>query len=337
MRVARYHRNSSVRVEAVPRPRIEAGEVLVRVLACGICGSDVAEWFRLPKAPRILGHELSGVVAESRAAGWAEGDRVVVRNQVPCQQCHACRHDHHAVCEQQAEITPGGMAEFVRVPAAVAARGLTPLPAALSYPVGTLAEPVACVLRAQALARVRPHQTLVVYGLGVFGLLHLQVARAAGVSRIVAVDGVAARRAAAASLGATVVLDPGADIAAEVRAVNEGRLADVAVVATGAPAALASASDALARWGTVLLFGAPPPDVPVPVTLNQLFWRRELTMVSSYGAGGVDLADALALIEKGAVDGDAMISHVIPLVEVQGAFDVVTAAGDSRKVVLDLS
>ena len=93
----------------------------------------------------------------------------------------------------------------------------------------------------------------------------------------------------------------------------------------------------LARWGTVLLFGAPEPGVPVPVTLNQLFWRRELTVVSSYGAGGVDLADALALVQKGVVDGDAMISHVIPLVEVQGAFDVVTAAGDSRKVVLDLS
>ncbi len=337
MRVARYHRNCSVRVEAVDRPRIGAGEVLVRVRACGICGSDVAEWFRLPKAPRILGHEISGVVTESRAAGWAEGDRVVVRNQVPCRECFACTHGHHAVCEEQVEVTPGGMAEYVRVPAEVVATGLTPLPPALSYPVGTLAEPVACVLHAQALARVRPHQCLVVYGCGVFGLLHLQVARGAGVSRIVAVDGVASRRAAAEQLGATVALEPGADIAAEVRAVNDGRLADVAVVATGAPAALESASGVLARWGTVLLFGAPEPGVPVPVTLNQLFWRRELTVVSSYGAGSVDLADALALVQKGVVDGDAMISHVIPLVEVQGAFDVVTAAGDSRKVVLDLS
>ena len=100
MRVARYHRNSDVRVERVARPEIDAGEVLVRVLACGICGSDVAEWFRVPKAPRILGHEISGVVAQSRAAGWAEGDRVVLRNQVPCGACFACRHGHHAVCEQ---------------------------------------------------------------------------------------------------------------------------------------------------------------------------------------------------------------------------------------------
>jgi L-iditol 2-dehydrogenase len=337
MRVARYYRNSSVRVETVDRPTIDDGEVLVRVRSCGICGSDVAEWFRLPKAPRILGHEISGVVAESRAGAWAVGDRLVVRNQVPCGRCYPCRHGHHALCEDQAEIGPGGMAEYVRVPAAVAAAGLTPLPPDLSYPVGTLAEPVACVLHAQALAQVRSHQTLVVYGCGVFGLLHIQVARGAGVERIVAVDPVESRRRAAEQLGASVALAPDGDVAAAVRGLTGGRLADVAVLASGAPAVLESASAVLARWGTVLLFGAPEPGVPVPVTLNQLFWRRELTVVSSYGAGGVDLADALELVVKGVVDGDAMISHVIPLTEVQGAFDLVTAAGESRKVVLDLA
>ena len=337
MRVAVYRSNADVRVETADRPAIGDGEVLVRVMACGICGSDVAEWFRVPKAPRILGHEISGVVAESRTGGYAPGDRVVVRNQVPCGRCHACRYGHPAVCEDQAEIEPGGMAEYVRVPAEVVAAGLTPLPAHLPYPAGTLAEPVACVLHAQELAGIAAYQTVVVYGCGAFGLLHVQVARGAGVRRVVAVDRVAWRRRAAERVGATLALGPGDDVAGSLRRLGDGRLADLAVLATGAPAALSSASGVLNRHGTVLLFGAPEPGRPVPVTLNQLFWRRELTVVSSYGAGDVDLARALELVDKGVVDSDVMITDVLPLAEVQRGFGLVAAAGDSLKVVLDLA
>ncbi|MEV0633525.1 alcohol dehydrogenase catalytic domain-containing protein [Streptomyces sp. NPDC050619] len=337
MRIARYYDNRTVRVESMPRPVIGDGEVLVRVMASGICGSDVMEWFRVPKSPRILGHEISGVVAESRTDAFAAGDRVVVRNQIPCGTCHACRYGHQAVCEQQVEIEPGGMAEYIRVPGELADRGLTPLPSGLSFQAGTLAEPLACTLHSQALARIEPHHCVLVLGCGVFGLLHIQAALAAGVERVIAVDKVAFRREAATRAGATLVLDTDADLASEVRRINDGRMADVAVLATAAPEALVAASDALARHGTVLLFGAPAPGTPVPLTLNQMFWRRELTMVSSYGAGDVDLARGLELMEKGAVDGEALITHSVPLAEVQRAFTTVTEARDSLKVALDLS
>ncbi len=337
MRVARYHDNRTVRVESHPRPVIGDGEVLVRVRASGICGSDVMEWFRVPKSPRILGHEISGEVAASRTEAWAVGDRVVVRNQIPCGTCHACRSGHHAVCEEQVEIEPGGMAEYVRVPAQLAHRGLTPLPPGLSFPAGTLAEPLACTLHSQALARLEPHHCVLVLGCGVFGLLHIQTALAAGTDRVVAVDKVGYRREAAARAGATLVLDTDADLASEVRRVNDGRAADVAILATGAPEALVAASGALTRHGTILLFGAPAPAAPMPLTLNQLFWRRELTMVSSYGAGDVDFARGLELMEKGAVDADALITHHIPLTEVQRAFGTVADARDSLKVVLDMT
>ncbi|MFH9005869.1 alcohol dehydrogenase catalytic domain-containing protein [Streptomyces afghaniensis] len=337
MRIARYYDNRSVRVESMPRPVIADGEVLVRVMASGICGSDVLEWFRVPKSPRILGHEISGVVAESRTDAFAVGDRVVVRNQIPCGACHPCRHGHHAVCERQVEIEPGGMAEYVRVPAELAGRGLTPLPPGLSFQAGTLAEPLACTLHAQALARIEPHQCVVVLGCGVFGLLHVQVALGAGVERVIAVDKVDFRTDAARRAGAALVLGPDADLPSEVRRINDGRLADVVVLATGAAEALVTASSALARHGTLLLFGAPEPRTPVPLTLNELFWRRELTMVSSYGAGDVDLARGLELLEKGVVDGEAMITHNVPFAEVQRAFATVTEARDSLKVVLDLA
>ena len=162
MRVARYYDNSSVRIETMDRPTIDDGEVLVRVMACGICGSDALEWFRVPKSPRILGHEISGVIAESRSGSYAAGDRVVVRNQVPCGRCYECQHDHHAVCEQQAEIEPGGMVEYLRVPREVVEAGLSALPPQLSFQAGTLAEPLACTLHAQALAGIEAHQCVVV-------------------------------------------------------------------------------------------------------------------------------------------------------------------------------
>jgi len=336
MRIARYYDNRSVRVETAERPGIGDGEVLVRVMACGICGSDALEWFRVPKAPRILGHEISGVVARSRSDRYREGDRVVVRNQVPCGRCYACEHGHHAVCEDQVEIGPGGMAEYVRVPTEVVAAGMWPLAAALSFAQGALAEPLACVLHSQRLAGIAAHHGVLVLGCGAFGLMHLQVARAAGVSRIVAVDGIVHRRQVAAEWGAAT-LSPGEDVAAAVRAANGGRLADLVIVATGAADALATASSAVARHGTVLLFGAPDPDVALPISLNQLFWRRELTVVSSYGAGDVDFAESLALIEDGLVDPDRIISHVVPLSEVQKGFDLVTNPQESIKVVLDVA
>lgn len=336
MRIVRYYDNRSVRVESMPRPVIGDGEVLVRVMACGICGSDVLEWFRVPKSPRILGHEISGVVEESYTDSYAVGDRVVVRNQAPCGHCYACRHGHHAVCEHQVEIEPGGMAEYVRVPAGLVRDGLTPLPSHLSFQAGTLAEPLACTLHSQALAGIEPHQCVLVFGCGVFGLLHVQVALGAGVRRVVAVDPIGFRRRAALRAGATLALDPGDDVAHEVRGIADGRLADVAVLATGAPGALVSASAALARYGTILIFGATQPGEAVPLTLNQLFWRRELTMVSSYGAGDVDLARGLDLMGRGVVDSEALITHRVPLADVQRAFDIVTRARDSLKVVVDL-
>ena len=337
MRIARYHDNSSVLVQTHERPRIDDGEVLVRVMACGICGSDALEWFRVPKSPRILGHEISGVVTETRSAAWPEGCRVVVRNQVPCLTCYACRHGHHAVCADQTEISPGGMAEFIRVPQAVVATGLTKLPSRLSFEAGTLAEPVACVLHAQQIARVPGRRCLVVLGCGVFGLLHIQVALASGVERVIAVDKVDYRRNIALRLGATIALPPDADLVRQVSQLNDGLPADVAIVATGAMAAVASASAVVTRHGTILLFGAAEPDVQVPLTLNELFWRRELTVVSSYGAGDVDFARSLALIESGQVASDTLITHVLPLSDVQSGFKIVSQAGDSLKVVLDMT
>jgi L-iditol 2-dehydrogenase len=337
MLIARYYNNRSIRLERIDKPTIGEGEVLVRVMACGICGSDVMEWFRTPKSPRILGHELSGVVAESRSDACAPGDRVVVRNQVPCGACHACEQDHHSVCERMVEIEPGGMAEYIRLPSEVVRFGLFPLPSRLSFAAGTLAEPIACTLHAQALARVEPHHCVVVIGSGLFGLLHIQIARANGVRRIAAIEKVEYRRSAAERLGACLALHPDQKLTEAIRDLNDSRLADVAIVATGAPEALAVARRVLCRHGTIMLFGAIEPEAAFPLSPNQLFWRSELRMVSSYGAGKIPFSRPLELIERGDINSDALITDTLPFAKVQEGFDIVVKAQNSLKVVLDIS
>ena len=120
MRVAVYHSNSDVRVEEMPVPQIGPGELLVRVEASGICGSDVAEWDRLPKAPLVLGHEIAGVVEEvgEGVEKYEKGDRITAAHHVPCFNCHYCRSGHHTICEtiSKTKFDPGGFAEYLRLP-----------------------------------------------------------------------------------------------------------------------------------------------------------------------------------------------------------------------------
>jgi L-iditol 2-dehydrogenase len=337
MSVAYYYNNKDVRIEQADRPTISDGELLVRVMSCGICGSDVMEWFRVPKSPRILGHELAGVVEESRSGAFRQGDRVVVRNQVPCGVCRACVSGHHSVCEHCDEIAPGGMSEYVRVPRKVVEGGVWPLPEGLPFSAAALAEPLACVMHSQALARVLGRRCVVVIGCGVFGLLHLQAAGLAGVQQTVAIESQAFRRAAAADLGVPTILDPGDDLVAEVRAVNDGHLADMVIVATGAPGALDAACKVIGRHGAILLFGMPGPEVTTGLTVNQVFWRKELMVVSSYGPGNVPFSEPLRLMLEGSINFERLITHQVPFAEVQRGFELVSRAGNSLKVVLDLT
>jgi L-iditol 2-dehydrogenase len=335
MRIARYYNNNDVRIEFVKIPSIADGEILVRVMACGICGSDVMEWFRVPKSPRVLGHEIAGVIEDSRSAHYARGDRVVVRNQISCGECHACENGHPGVCEKSQEIEPGGMAEHIRLPRKVVQNGVSKLPPNLSFCTGTLAEPLACVLHSHALARIEARHCIAVVGCGVFGLLHIQAARNSGVDRIVAIEKTEYRMRAAERLGPTV-LHPNQNLPREIKKINDGRLADVAIVATGSPGGLKTACEVVGRYGTILLFGMPAPDVPLGLSLNELFWRKELVIVSSYGPGDVPFSEPLRLIETGAIEVDDLITHRVPFKDVKQGFETVAKAEQSLKVVLEM-
>src|SRR2546428_2936323 len=211
MRAAMYYTDEDVRIVDLPNPRIGPGEVLVKVRSSGICGSDVMEWYRKPKAPLVLGHEIAAEIVEVGAGvdSLKVGDRVFVSHPVPCGTCRYCLPGHETVCDtlRTTNFDPGGFAEFVRVPSINVKHGVFPLPKAVSDDEGVFLEPLACVIRGQRLAGLRPGHTVVVIGSGVAGLLHGTLAKGSGRATVIATDIVEYRKAAALKARAGVVID----------------------------------------------------------------------------------------------------------------------------------
>jgi len=339
MRVAMWYSNRDVRVEEMPVPRTGSGELLVRVEASGICGSDVMEWYRLDRAPLVLGHEIGGQVVEvgKGVKGYKEGDRVSAAHHVPCNTCYYCLRGHHTMCDtlRKTNFYPGGFAQYVRVPALNVEQGVFRLPDEMSCEEATFIEPLACVLRGQRVANMRPGDSVLIVGSGIAGLLHLQLARTLGARRVVATDINEFRLNAAKRFGADVAWQAGEYSPARLREVNDGYLADLVIVCTGAAAAIQQALQSVERGGTILFFAPTDPGVSTPISLNEVFWRTDVTLTTSYGASPDDYRAALKIIQDGEVPVKNMITHRLPLAEAGRGFQLVAEADDSIKVIIE--
>jgi L-iditol 2-dehydrogenase len=314
MKAAVYHAPGDVRLEELERPVPGAGEVLMAMRACGICGSDLLEWYVGRKAPAVLGHEPVGVVVEtgSPPPGGslpAVGRRVFVHHHVPCLRCERCRSGHETLCEQfrATRIVPGGFSELILVPAANAALDLLEVPDRVSDAAATAIEPLACVVRAQRRARVGADTRLLLVGGGPMGLLNAQAALAVDATVVVA-ERLAERRAVARELGAVAVA-PDADAAA---AALGGR-PTVVMLCTSASPAWDLARAAVDDGGLVQLFapGAQRHERRA-LDVNDLFFR-EIEIQASYSAGPADTRAALELIVSGAVAPERLVTHRFPL------------------------
>ncbi|MEI8182224.1 MAG: alcohol dehydrogenase catalytic domain-containing protein [Desulfomonile sp.] len=339
MRVAMYYNNRDVRIEQVEEPRIGPGELLVKVWASGICGSDVLEWYRQAKAPIVLGHEIAGEIARigQEVRGWKPGDRVFVSHHVPCNMCRYCVAGHESCCNTLASTNfdPGGFAEYLRVPEINVRNGVYALPDSMTYEQAVFIEPLACVFRGQRITGWKPGTTVLILGCGIAGLLHVRLARATGATRIVATDINKDRLRAAVQSGADIELAPGEDLIDRLKISNEGRLADLVIVGTGAAGAIQQAFRAVDRGGTILFFAPSDPGALVEMPFNEL-WRKEVTITSSYAGSPRDILAAIELIASGRIDVIPMITHRLPLEMTQEGFRLVAEAGSrSMKVVVE--
>lgn len=338
MQVLMYYRNDDVRLEEMSVPKIGSGEILVKVMASGICGSDVMEWYRIKKAPRVLGHEITGEIVKTGkdVDRFRKGDRVFVSHHVPCNTCFYCLSGAHTACNtlHSTNYDPGGFAQYIRIPEINVQSGVYILPEGMSYEEGTFIEPLACAVRGQRLAEVKPGQSVFVIGSGISGLIHVNLARALGAGRIVASDITDYRLGAALRFGADAVIHAKEDAERRLREINEGRLADVVIVCAGALSASTTALSCVERGGTVLYFAVPEPEVMVPVPMNDL-WRNEITLMTSYGAGPLDLEIAVKLISRRRVQLQDMVTHRLTFKEGGLGFKLVAEAKESIKVIFE--
>ena len=342
MKAAVFERVGRMVVREVPDPACDAGGIVVRVKACGICGSDARNYragLRTGATGQVMGHEIAGVVERAGAActRFHEGDAVAVAPDVSCGRCRFCARGLVNLCLEHRMIGthwPGGFAEKLALPGEVMERGIMhPIPAGLEFRHAALAEPLSSVLAAQETAGIGPGRSVAVFGDGPVGCMHVQIARWRGGSPVI----LAGRRRLA--LAAAFHPDLAVNVASEdpvpaIRRATDGRGVDVAIIATPAAESQEQGIGCVDKRGTVVLFGGLPRGDPFARLHANRIHYDELRVVGSFSYTAREHAEALEAIRDGRVTADALISRVVPL---QGIVEAIrdSERGKVLKVIVD--
>jgi len=330
MRAAVYYGNKDIRIEEKPKPKIGSGEVLVRVEASGICGSDVMEWYRIDRIPLILGHEVAGTIEEvgEGVKKLKKGQRVALAHHVSCGKCKYCLSGHEACCEilRKTNFDPGGFCDYLRLSSIHVEKGVFVLPDSVSFEDATFVEPLACIMRGQRIAGGAKGKKVLVIGSGIAGILHIHFAKFSGATSVTATDISEQRLKLAEKFGASRAINA-KDYKPEV-------VFDLVITTSGAPTAIKQALDSVDIGGTVLLFAPVEKGVEINIPYNRLFWRNEITLTSSYAASPLEYQEALNLIALKKLNLKEMITHRLSLAETGLGFKLVSEAKESLKVII---
>lgn len=338
MKAGVYYNNNDVRVEERKKPEVDAGSVILKVDSCGICGSDVLEWYRIKKAPIVLGHELAGEIVEAGAdvKGIKPGDRVFATHHVNCGSCRECRDGHETCCEafhSENNFTPGGFAQYLKVSGRSVKNGILKLPDNVSFEEATFIEPLGTVVRCLRASGMKKGDVVMVIGSGITGVLTIMAAKILGAGRVMASDIREFRMKAALEAGADRVFSALSDAAVEIRKANDGRLADRVILCAGALQAAQQAFDCVERGGSIVFFAVPKQGETVPVDFTPL-WRNDITVRTSYGAAPEDNRRALELIADGVINVKKIITHRMPLSRIAEGFALTAGGGESLKIII---
>lgn len=320
-------------------PKIGRGEILVKMRACGICGTDLEKLHGLRVTPLVLGHEVAGDVEDvgQDVKTYSRRDRVVVHHHVPCQGCFYCRHGDQTMCPDfpKSNLDPCGFAEYFRVPETNVSKGAVFLiPSSMSYEEAALAEPTGCCIRGLNELGVQPSEDFLVVGAGPAGLTHIQLLRALGARLIFATDIVDSRLKWAIKFGADETCNAAQeDLAGLILDATEGRGVDKVVVASGNVRAIESSLHLVRKGGKILLFGIPPEGSLLNCDVSDIF-IREITFIPSYSTTESEMRTALEMMAAGKIKLTRMITHRFGLADIAEAFRVAGDSGSSLKVMV---
>lgn len=331
---------SVVSVNDVQGPVPGPGEILVRMHACGICGSDLEKVYGQYGQPSMrLGHEPAGVIESVGAgvAGFEKGDRVFTHHHVPCYDCHLCRHGNETMCPKyyKTNLSPCGLSEEYVVPAwNVSHGGVLKLSDSTSFEEAAMIEPLACCVRAWEKCRYRRGDSVAVFGAGPTGMMHLLLARAKGFAKIFCLDINDFRLGFAEKFGVTRTINSAdADRAGVITHDTDADGVDMAVVATSSLAALKDAIGVTRRGGTVMMFGVPSKGATMSLDMGALY-SREIMLATSYAASDADTAEALRMIESAEIDVRGLITHTYGINDSQKAFDHARSGDGAMKIII---
>jgi L-iditol 2-dehydrogenase len=340
MKAVVYAGPGDIRIEDHPMPQSpDTGELLVRVRACGVCGSDVTEWYMTPRAPLVLGHEPAGdvVAVGEGVTTFSVGDRVALHHHVPCMVCDQCMHGHYTLCPtfKRTRLYPAGMAEYVRIPAEIVERDILKLPDGMPYEVGALVEPIACCVRALDRSDIRQSDTVLIVGAGFNGMVMAMLAPRWGASKVALLDRLPLRIARAQAMNMIIFNVENPDLTEQVKQWAKGRGPHVVISTASNETALNMSFDLCAPGATLMLYAPTQPDYRWPLNTYRILFQ-EVTVKGSYSAGPYDTRRAMNLLSDGLIDPNLLITHRFPLAEADKAWHLTKAAGDSLKVMVEI-
>jgi L-iditol 2-dehydrogenase len=338
MKAAVYYSLDDIRVEERSKPKIGPDEILVEMKACGICGSDLMEWYLKNRVPLVLGHEPSGVIVEvgDKVEDFKVGERVFVHHHVACLTCHYCLRGDYTMCKKfgQTHIYPGGFAQYFKVPAPNLQMDTLKIPDKVSFEEATLIEPVSCCVRALTKCKVQPGDTVVIIGAGPSGIIHTMLSRNFGASQIIVSDLVGYRLEAAKRFGADFAINPRSErLMKKVEEVTNGMGADIVIVTVPNIKAFSDGIDACRKGGTLCLFAPTSPNEYIRVSPHRLFFS-EVKLIPSYSASHIETRTALKLISSGRIKAKELVTHRFPLNRIEDAFKTAAKSKECLKVVV---
>jgi len=341
MKAAMLYGVKDLRIEEVDMPKVDAGEVLVKIKVATTCGTDLKIFQRgyvekVIKLPTIFGHEWAGEVSEvSEGLEWPKkGMRVRAGNSAPCLRCTMCQKGKYNLCENMIWLW-GAYAEYIKVPARMVLLNMQEIPWHVSYEEAAITEPLACVLHGVEEARVELGDSVAIIGAGPIGLLHLLTVKKMGVEKVIMIDIVDERLNFAEKLGADEIINAGkTDVAETVRQLTNGYGADVVIEAIGLPATWEQALKLVRKGGTVLEFGGCPPGTIIRLN-TELLHYGEITVLGAFHATPLHFRKALNMIASRTIDVKPLITRKMRLEEIKEAFEILSTSKNEIKIAIN--
>ncbi len=338
MKAAVYRDKDDIRIEDKPIPEIEDDEALVQMKACGICGSDLMDWYIKPRAPLVLGHEPLGLISKRgrKIRAFEVGDRVFVHHHVACMKCHYCLRGDFTLCEQfhNTNIVPGGFAEYFKVPSPNLMIDTLRVPESVSDEEAVLIEPLGCCLRALHKCSIQIGDTVAVLGCGATGILLIVLSKLFGASTVIASDFFEQKLDVATRFGADIVVNAKNDQLGNIaQSVSDGRGADLVIVTAPNVGAYSSGMAALRKGGKLCVFAPAEPDRSMATSPKELFFS-EVKIIPSYSTSHLETREALELMKTRKVDLRKLVTHRFALKNIAEAFRTARNDMTSSKVMV---